>query len=146
MNDEKRKLLYIELESHLKSQPVRDSRIQQLRLFSGGIITAILSFAEITLLAVIPILVVVGVAILGLCIFDMFYRKIARQVDGRVVKIKDAMLKEKEFEKIEPFEAIDKLCLKCETEQLWYLLIIVIASLIVLIKGCSNLCFPLCQH
>ncbi len=137
MDEQRLKLHYAHLNSLVKFFEGSDARIKQLRIFSFGIITAILSFTPISLFQVIPIFILVTGAVVGLLLFDIYYRKIARQVDAHIKKIAHEI--EKNQNQLEPFSKIDKLCPKFEFEQCWYLFILCIAYGIIFLKGISSL-------
>ena len=75
-----RKLLYLEMESHIKGQIQRENRLLQLRLISFTLVTGILAFIpSLNLILLILVPWALLFAVVGLFFFDLYYCKVNYQ-------------------------------------------------------------------
>jgi hypothetical protein len=112
----------------------RDNRILQLRLFSFGIITGVVSFVQIDVVAFPFALTILAFTLLSLCAFDAFYDKITRQVTE---KIQD-LAKAQPTAEFQFFAKPNRLHWRLSFDHLWYVFIFMVASAILFLKAVST--------
>jgi len=140
------KLLYLEMESHTKGQIQRENRLLQLRLISFAVVSALVGFTDLTKYETPTVYyLLVGIIIIGLFTFDLFYCKISRQEGMRnnylakqditkLPKVEFFPLKTDKNNKIKWYEWYKALGF----DHLWYLFILIL-SLVILYLNISHI-------
>ena len=139
--DHHRQLIYLEIESHVKGQIQRESRLIQLRTVSFAIVTGAAAFVPFNVVIVPLAILFLGGTLVGLFLFDWYYCKLSKQESMRISEL-TIQSRSKGVSNVEVFPKDDQHTFDPGTwykalglDHMWYLFIFLLASGILVLRS-----------